>query len=37
VNGRLGSRERGYRAAMALLHATGDVGVLELFEQPGGR
>jgi uncharacterized protein Yka (UPF0111/DUF47 family) len=28
-------RRRGYGAAMALLHTSGDVGVLELFEQSG--
>jgi uncharacterized protein Yka (UPF0111/DUF47 family) len=35
VNGGPGPRGRGYRAAMALLHTSGDVSVLEMFEQSG--
>jgi uncharacterized protein Yka (UPF0111/DUF47 family) len=35
VNASWAARRAGYRAAMALLHATGEVGVLELFEQSG--
>jgi uncharacterized protein Yka (UPF0111/DUF47 family) len=35
VNRALRARARGYRAAMALLHTSGDVGVLDLFELSG--
>jgi hypothetical protein len=35
VNSRRVARRPGYRAPTALLHASGEVGVLDLFEQSG--